>query len=819
MNTTCIKGWIRCALIAWAGIVASVGVVRATEYFVASDGDDGADGLSWATALASPQAALNIATSAGDIVTVSDGLYVLDRGGAAASTAILGLDIDQGITLRSVNGPDVTIIEGNVDSATRIRLARISHADALVEGFTFQGGVVRHEADCPGVTISAGTIRNCVIQRCATYVGDATIALSMSGTAVAERLTIHQNAGSRLNSVVLINDAHAIFRNSLVTDNYVGKASSFYGGPTMLNSARAVQLNNGTIAHCTIAGNFSAPGYIGTGLRMSGGTVSNSIVYHNRDRSLPYSDAFTDVNVVKSGGTISYSIMTPLLAGTGNLDAEPQFVNLARGSWASTGNGTSPGIAIGDYRLGPGSPAIDAATNLLVAVDRNGNARPAGTQPDIGAYEASAPNVGALRVSFGVTNLVTVGPGAATFKAHVSGVDTTGLAFNWDFGNGQTAASGTEHTVAFDAVGIYTARVEVSNSGSETAAWSNIVYRAPATVYAAESGSSEFPFDTPAKGTPVLQHAIAAAAVTASDTSTVAVTAGTYTLNSYQTLQLHKPIRMRGERPDVSILNPQAKCRALEIWDSGAICEGLTITNGYQQTLISSVAGGVLMNGGLLRDCWVVGNLAGVMGGGGIAMRGGLVDRCRIVDNVAARHGSGVYMSGGTLRNSLIAQSYSSGEYEGSTVYAGSGSSVENCTVVDNLNNVPATSPRYFNTGGVLARAGSIVVNTIAWYNLNDAAAGDLIADGLVTHSAAPELVHDPEGTGNLSNLDEPGFVNRGAGNYRLLETSPCVNAGTILAWMMPGSLDLSGVRRVARVPDMGAYEYQPPAGILFMIR
>jgi hypothetical protein len=47
-------------------------------------------------------------------------------------------------------------------------------------------------------------------------------------------------------------------------------------------------------------------------------------------------------------------------------------------------------VGNGDFRLAPGSPAIDAGQQLNVVVDREGVRRPQGAAPDAGAYELAA---------------------------------------------------------------------------------------------------------------------------------------------------------------------------------------------------------------------------------------------------------------------------------------------------------------------------------------------------------------------------------------------------------------------------------------------
>jgi hypothetical protein len=62
--------------------------------------------------------------------------------------------------------------------------------------------------------------------------------------------------------------------------------------------------------------------------------------------------------------------------------------------------------------------------------------------------------------------------------------------------------------------------------------------------------------------------------------------------------------------------------------------------------------------------------------------------------------------------------------------------------------------------------------------------------------------------------------VNTNAGNYRLSQGSPCINAGLNQSWMVTNRIDLDGHRRIdvfSRIVDMGCYEYLP-AGSMYLI-
>lgn len=117
---------------------------------------------------------------------------------------------------------------------------------------------------------------------------------------------------------------------------------------------------------CTLTRNIAPVG--GSISQGTGSVVQafNTIIYGNST-----APSFADLGNV----SIQFSDIEGGFAGTGNIDADPMFVNaLAR-----------------NYQLSPGSPAIDSGSNGY-GTDMFGVVRPAGGAYDMGAYEVEVPD-------------------------------------------------------------------------------------------------------------------------------------------------------------------------------------------------------------------------------------------------------------------------------------------------------------------------------------------------------------------------------------------------------------------------------------------
>lgn len=297
---------------------------------------------SWDTAANLINDALNLSVD-GDIVLVGPGTH-----------AVWNHSLTRGITLRSSEGPQRTILEaGGVN-----RALTINHPNALVEGFTIRGG----RADAGGgVYLANGRLSSCIL-----YSNVSNGALGGQFTYLPSipywycrasyDTMIHEGGG-----------AVAVLHGGVIDNCVIYSNTAHYGGGV-------VAVNGGHLNHVTIAGNFSTNG---AGLYLkSGATIRNSIIYHNSGSA----------NYLETGTAAVWHAVTatPLPAGTDNSDADPLFMD----------------GGAGNFELADGSPAIDSASaSPISSVDVLGRNRPLDgdgdglARADRGAYERIHPTV------------------------------------------------------------------------------------------------------------------------------------------------------------------------------------------------------------------------------------------------------------------------------------------------------------------------------------------------------------------------------------------------------------------------------------------
>jgi hypothetical protein len=197
---------------------------------------------------------------------------------------------------------------------------------------------------------------------------------------------------------------------------------------------------------------------------------------------------------------------------------------------------------------------------------------------------------------------------------------------------------------------------------------------------------------------------------------------------------------------------------------------------------------------GTLNNCTLIGNSTiGANNGGGA--NACTMNNCSLISNTAGYKGGGAMSS--TLKNCLLirnsAGSGGGGGANGSTLY--------NCTVSSNSASGGG--------GGVYA---STLNNCIIYFN----SGGNYDSSCSFTNCCTTPL--PGVGSGNITN--DPAFLDKNTGNYRLNIDSACINAGTNQSWMN-GAIDLDDHRRLdffSGIVDIGCYEYIP-SGVMGRIR
>ena len=276
----------------------------------------------------------------GDTVEVDDGIYTgpgnknLDFGGKS-------------ITVKSINGPSVTIIDCQV-SGRGFYFHSYEDYSSVVEGFTIINGFANYGG---GIycQYSSPTITNNIIT-------ENTVGSSGRGGGI------------------YCEYSSPTITNNIITENTVG-SFGVGGGIYCLGSSPNI-INN------IITGNIIESYGFGGGISCYSGsspTITNNIITEN--------SAFF-------GGGIYCSGSSPNITYNNFWENDPNHINGCNGQYISDNKYDVNPLFVdpdnGDYHLTPDSPCIDAGNEFdpnLPETDFDGNPRIAGVTVDMGAFE------------------------------------------------------------------------------------------------------------------------------------------------------------------------------------------------------------------------------------------------------------------------------------------------------------------------------------------------------------------------------------------------------------------------------------------------
>jgi len=624
-------------------------------HYVATNGAHVWPYASWEEAATNIQAAVDAAV-AGETVLVSNGVY------QSASEVL----VTQSITIASVNGAGLTILEG--DGVHRCLNLQTS---AVVRGFTLRSGydpVVGGGAYITG----GGVLESSVVQNCWAREGAGGVYVLSNGAlrscALVGNTTILYNAGavylryggSLSHCVIWSNAAYGaggVFCESAgaLTNCLIwGNRARDYGGGVVFSGG-------GVAESCTIVGNTAATNGGGAWLS-SGGTLINCILYGN--------SAANGSNYFINFGSPTFSnCCTAPAIGTACVTNAPLFVSENRAN----------------FRLSEASPCIGAAANrawMAGGVDLDGSPRLTGSAPDVGAYE------------FHYTYVATTGASVRPYDTWARATRDLQAAVN---------VAGSNGYPVLIADGIYTTAV------------GGVVLTNPILVKSVNGAASTFVTGAGSRrGFYVTTNAIIEG-LTITNAYATDMGGGVYLdggalIRNCRVVQCSAGYFAGGvyATRNAGLEDCLIEQNHASLYEGGGVylTEGAMMDRCILSGNWASSGGGLCDQGGTTRNSLIVNNIANT--GGGVYLRGstyGTIESSTICSN-SADTGGGIYdEGGGVVRNCIV-------YFNSTSNYAVSASTWSHCCTVPAIGTSCVTSqPQFVGSGDYRLNFSSPCIN------------------------------------------------------------------------------------------------------------
>lgn len=784
---------------------------------VKADGDDAADGLTWATAKKTLAAAFTSQSANPDAeVWVASGTYtgaVSVPNYAALYGGFVGNE-----TLRSQRNwaAHPTVLDG-AGSVTTVTMGAAAYA-ATLDGFTV---VNSKPGTLPGLSITGGSpiVRNCTVS--GHKVGGIVVSAGspvLDSCVIAGNTSAGSGAGINLKSQSGTPGTPVVEHCRIFNNKVTGGTGSVYGGGIYCAVGAVIFENmiTGNIASSVSTTDKSGGG--GLCIASSNAVVARNVITGNR---ATYAGGGIQCNVgagnrisdnVISGNYASGGAGISLLSGVSPLLANNTIVgNVAPVSGGAIYAPSGSTLLLTNNVIAHNTLGINAATsnatlshNLFwdnVDMDVSGIADPVGTNGNIHADP---------RFASAEYNDLRIQPDSPCRDAGDSAAVADG---DKDLAGSTRIQGGGVDIGAFESDGLpLTARVPVvcvtasGNDANDGSSWAAAKRTVQAGVDAAAyQGGGEV---WAAAG--VYKEAIALRSFVS-------------LLGGFSGVETRRDLR--DYHRFASVLDGEAKRRLVTGTQMNfAALDGFVVRNGYasNQDSVSPSGGGIYLAGGLtaIRNNLLIGN-QGYSGGALYCNSRAVVSIAgnRFSGNTATFGGGAVYTAqlGSRIADNVFLAN--NAIYGAAIVSNGSPSIVNNTFVANTASQSYQTAPGATVWVQATAPTNSLFANNIVAFNSSGVrstgAALDMRFNCAYSNGGSNYVgVTDPSGVNGNIAID-PALRSVAFGDVRLTASSPCLDTGDV-SQVLPGETDQDGYPRVAGAAnDIGAYEFdasRPPA-------
>ena len=353
---------------------AGVGYGATTYYVWTNSPSEGVPYDGWNNAAHAIQTAVNVAIAVGDTVLVTNGVY--DVGGAVApgTNALTNrVCVTTAITLRSMNGPEYTIIKGASSGggcgANALRCVYLTNS-AFLTGFTLTNGYTLASSDTyygksgAGIMLFPNTVvSNCVISGNTANQSGGGALLYYGGTM--------KNCALSGNTSGFSAGGALLWTGGVMSNCTISGNTSKYGGGIYCNAIGP------EFYYCTIANNRSVGGGSGGGILFNQGGIMNNCTLSNNTSDLNAGGAHlynrgTMNNCVLVGNMATNCGGGAYLETATSLTPKPSLKNcLLSGNISSTNSGggvyLTDNVAISNCTFSGNTAANEAGGVYLVS--------------------------------------------------------------------------------------------------------------------------------------------------------------------------------------------------------------------------------------------------------------------------------------------------------------------------------------------------------------------------------------------------------------------------------------------------------------------